>query len=203
MNIVFKKVLGDPQAKTVKRLRKRVKGINDLADKYKAMSDAQLKEQTAVLKKRLEKESLDQIMPDAFAVVREAATRALGQRHFDVQLIGGMVLHEGNVAEMKTGEGKTLVATLPVYLNALEEKGVHVVTVNDYLAQRDAGWMGQVYDFLGMRTGVILADHSYIYDPNFTNTEHQDERFRHLKPCHPPRGLRRRYHLRHQQRVRL
>jgi preprotein translocase subunit SecA len=136
-----------------------------------------------VLKKRLKKESLDKILPDAFAVVREAATRALGQRHFDVQLIGGMVLHEGNVAEMKTGEGKTLVATAPVYLNALTEKGVHVVTVNDYLAQRDAGWMAQVYNFLGMTTGVILADHSYRYDPEFVNEEHEDERFRHLKPC--------------------
>src|ERR1700735_334627 len=97
-------------------------------------------------------------MPDAFAVVREAATRALGQRHFDVQLIGAMVLHEGNVAEMKTGEGKTLVATLPVYLNALGGKGVHVVTVNDYLARRDADWMGQIYKFLGMTVGVIVHD---------------------------------------------
>jgi preprotein translocase subunit SecA len=122
-------------------------------------------------------------LPDAFAVVREAATRALGQRHFDVQLIGGMVLHEGNVAEMKTGEGKTLVATAPVYLNALTGKGVHVVTVNDYLAQRDAGWMGQVYDFLGLTTAVIIADHSYIYDKDFINEEHEDERFRHLKPA--------------------
>ncbi|HTB49150.1 MAG TPA: preprotein translocase subunit SecA, partial [Verrucomicrobiae bacterium] len=183
MNIVFKKILGDPQAKTVKRLRKRVKLVNDRADTYKKMSDRQLREQTDVLKKRLKKESLDAILPDAFAVVREAATRALGQRHFDVQLIGGMVLHEGNVAEMKTGEGKTLVATAPVYLNALTEKGVHVVTVNDYLAQRDAGWMGQVYDFLGMSTGVILGDHSYRYDASFTNTDHEDERFRHLKPC--------------------
>lgn len=183
MNIVFKKILGDPQAKTVKRLRKRVKLVNERADKYKKLTDKQLREQTDTLKKRLKKESLDAILPDAFAVVREAATRTLKQRHFDVQLIGGMVLHEGNVAEMKTGEGKTLVATLPVYLNALTEKGVHVVTVNDYLAQRDAGWMGQVYDFLGMQTGVILADHSYVYDKNFTNTEHQDERFRHLKPC--------------------
>jgi preprotein translocase subunit SecA len=183
MNIVFKKILGDPQAKTVKRLRKRVKLVNAQADKYKKMSDKQLLEQTDVFKKRLKKESLDALMPEAFAVVREAATRALGQRHFDVQLIGGMVLHEGNVAEMKTGEGKTLVATLPVYLNALTEKGVHVVTVNDYLAQRDAGWMGQVYNFLGLSTGVILGDHSYIYDPGFTNTDHEDERFRHLKPA--------------------
>ncbi len=183
MNIIFKKILGDPQARTVKRLRKRVKLVNDKADKYKKMSDKELKEQTDVLKKRLKKESLDAIAPDAFAVVREAATRTLGQRHFDVQLIGGMVLHEGNVAEMKTGEGKTLVATAPVYLNALTEKGVHVVTVNDYLAQRDAGWMAQVYSFLGLTTGVIIGDHSFVYDIDFTNTDHEDERFRHLKPC--------------------
>lgn len=183
MNTILKKILGDPQAKTVKRLRKRVLEVNALGDKYKKLSDAKLKDQTNVLKKRLKKESLDKILPDAFAVIREAATRSLGQRHFDVQLIGGMVLHEGNVAEMKTGEGKTLVATAPVYLNALTEKGVHVVTVNDYLAQRDAGWMGQVYDYMGLTTGVILADHSYIYDPKFTNKEHEDERFRHLKPC--------------------
>ncbi len=183
MNIVFKKMLGDPQARTVKRLRKRVKDVNALGDKYKKLTDKQLREQTDALKKRLKKESLDAILPDAFAVVREAATRALGQRHFDVQLIGGMVLHEGNVSEMKTGEGKTLVATLPVYLNALTEKGVHVVTVNDYLAQRDAGWMAQVYGFLGMTTGVIVGDQSYIVDPKFENTDHEDERFRHLKPC--------------------
>jgi preprotein translocase subunit SecA len=181
-NAIFKKILGDPQAKTVKRLRKRVKEVNDIGDKYEKMSDADLQKQTDVLKKRLKKESLDKILPDAFAIVREAASRAIGQRHFDVQLIGGTVLHEGNVAEMKTGEGKTLMSTAPVYLNALTEKGVHVVTVNDYLAQRDAGWMGQVYAFLGMTTGVILPDHSYIYDPSFTNQEHEDERFRHLKP---------------------
>src|SRR5579884_2661168 len=186
MNIVFKKILGDPQAKTVKRLTKKVKTINALAEKYSGMSDKQLKEQTEALKKRLNKESLDAILPDAFAVVREAATRVLKQRHFDVQLIGGMVLHEGSVAEMKTGEGKTLVATLPVYLNALSGRGVHVVTVNDYLAQRDAGWMGQIYNFLGLTTGVIIGGEptgiSYIYDPEYTNTEHEDERFRHLKP---------------------
>ena len=183
MNVVFKKILGDPQARTVKRLRKRVIIINGLSAKYEKMTDVQLQSQTDVLKKRLKKESIDTILPDAFAVVRESAKRVLGQRHFDVQLIGGMVLHEGNVAEMKTGEGKTLVATAPVYTNALTEKGVHVVTVNDYLAQRDAGWMGQVYNFLGMTTGVIVGDHSYVYDPAFTNTEHEDERFRHLKPC--------------------
>ncbi len=183
MNIVLKKILGDPQAKTVKRLRKRVVAVNALGDKYKKLTDKQLKAQTDVLKKRLVKESLDAILPDAFAVVREAATRVLGQRHFDVQLIGGMVLHEGNVAEMKTGEGKTLVATAPIYLNALSEKGAHVVTVNDYLAQRDAGWMGEVYNFLGMKTGVILGDHSYIFDKSYENTEHEDPRLKHLKPC--------------------
>ncbi len=183
MNTVFKKILGDPQAKTLKRLRKRVGEINALGDKYKKLTDKQLKEQTDVLKKRLKKESLDAILPDAFAVVREAADRVLGQRHFDVQLIGGMVLHEGNVAEMKTGEGKTLVATLPVYLNALTEKGVHVVTVNDYLAQLAAGWMGEVYHFLGLSVGVIKADHSYIFDPKFVNEEHYDKRMQHLKEC--------------------
>lgn len=183
MHIVFKKILGDPQARTVKRLRKRVKAVNALADKYSKMKDKELKAQTDVLKKRLKKESLDAILPDAFAVVREASSRTLGMRHFDVQLIGGMVLHEGNVAEMKTGEGKTLVATAPVYLNALTEKGVHVVTVNDYLAQRDAGWMAQVYHWLGMSVGVILAEKSYIYDPKFENDDHEDERFRHLKPA--------------------
>jgi preprotein translocase subunit SecA len=183
MNIVLKKLLGDPQARTVKRLRKRVREINKLSDKYTKLSDTELKKQTDILKKRLKKESLDAILPDAFAAVREAASRTLDKRHFDVQLIAGIALHEGNVAEMKTGEGKTLMSTAPVYLNALTGKGVHVVTVNDYLAQRDAGWNGLVYNFLGLTTGVIIADHSYIYDAQFTNTDHEDERFRHLKPC--------------------
>ncbi len=183
MHIVFTKMLGDPQARTVKRLRKRVRDVNALADKYKKMDDTKLREQTVVLKKRLRKESLDKILPDAFAVVREAASRTLGQRHFDVQLIGGMVLHEGSVAEMKTGEGKTLVATLPLYLNALTEKGTHFVTVNDYLARIGAGWMAPVYHFLGMQTGVIIPDHSYVYDPDFVDEQHDDERFRHLRPC--------------------
>ncbi|MBL8121471.1 preprotein translocase subunit SecA [Candidatus Saccharibacteria bacterium] len=183
MNRVLKRILGDPQAKTIKRLRKRVKVINQLAPKYEKMTDKQLREQTDKLRSRLKKESLDGILPDAFAVVREAATRALGQRHYDVQLIGGMVLHEGNVSEMKTGEGKTLVATAPMYLNAIEGKGAHLVTVNDYLAQRDAGWMGQVYHFLGLSTAVIMADRSYIFDPKYVNEDHEDERFRHLKPC--------------------
>ena len=183
MNRVLKRILGDPQAKTIKRLRKRVRVINELAPKYEKMTDKQLREQTDKLRARLKKESLDGILPDAFALVREAATRTLKQRHYDVQLIGGMVLHEGNVSEMKTGEGKTLVATAPMFLNALGGKGAHLVTVNDYLAQRDAGWMGQVYHFLGLSTAVIKADHSYLFDPKYVNEEHEDERFRHLKPC--------------------
>lgn len=185
MNTKFlKRVLGDPQAATIKRMRRRVDQINKLADKYTKMTDAQLKKQTQELKSQLEKgKKLDDILPDAFAVVREASTRTLGQRHFDVQLIGGMVLHEGRVAEMKTGEGKTLVATLAVYLNALVGKGTHVVTVNDYLAQRDAGWMGQIYDFLGLSVGVIIPEHSFIYDPKFENKEHFDPRMYHLKPA--------------------
>ena len=126
--------------------------------------------------------TLDTILPDAFAVAREAARRVIGERPYDVQLIGGMVLHEGNVAEMKTGEGKTLVATLPTYLNALEGKGVHVVTVNDYLAQRDAGWMGQVYDFLGLTTGVIINEASFVYDKDYDNEHHDDPRMRKLRP---------------------
>lgn len=183
-NKVLKRVLGDPQIRTLKRLKKRVSSINDLEDKYKKLSDKQLREQTDKLKERLAAgETLDKILPDAFAVVREAARRSLGQRHFDVQLIGGMALHEGSIAEMKTGEGKTLTSTAPVYLNALAGKGVHVVTVNDYLAQRDAGWMGQVFDFLGLSVGVIIAEQSFIYDKNFKNTEHDDPRIQVLKPA--------------------
>ena len=178
------KIFGDPQKKILKRLRKQVDVINGLNDRYEKMSDKELREQTEVLKKRLDKKNvtLDTILPDAFAVAREAAKRVIGERPYDVQLIGGMVLHEGNVAEMKTGEGKTLVATLPTYLNALEGKGVHVVTVNDYLAQRDAGWMGQVYDFLGLTTGVIINEASFVYDKDYDNEHHDDPRMRKLRP---------------------
>ena len=183
-NKILTKVFGDPQARTLKRLYKKVKVINSLAEKYQKMSDKELVSQTEVLKKRLQEKgvTLDTILPDAFAVVREASSRVLKQRHFDVQLIGGMVLHEGSVAEMKTGEGKTLVATLPVYLNALEGKGVHVVTVNDYLAQRDASWMGGIYSFLGLKVGVIINEASFIYDIEFDNENHSDERMRKLRP---------------------
>jgi preprotein translocase subunit SecA len=179
------KIFGDPQKKTLRRLQKKVDAINELTDKYKKLSKPELKKQTEVLKKRLAKksETLDTILPDAFALVREAADRVLGMRHFDVQLIGGMVLHEGNIAELRTGEGKTLMATLPSYLNALEEKGVHIVTVNDYLAQRDAGWNGELFDFLGMTTGVIINDASFVYDKDYSNEAHDDPRMRHLRPA--------------------
>lgn len=178
------KVFGDPQARILKTLEKKVGAINALTDKYKKMTKPELKKQTEVLKKQLEKKggTLDALLPDAFALVRESSERVLGMRHFDVQLIGGMALHEGNVAEMKTGEGKTLVATLPTYLNALEGKGVHVVTVNDYLAQRDASWMGELYDFLGLSTGVIINDASFVYDKDYDNEAHSDPRMRKLRP---------------------
>ncbi len=185
MNTKFlKKVLGDPQAATLRRLKKSAAHINTLEPKYQKMTDKQLADETRRLKRHLARgATLNQILPEAFATVREAATRTLKQRHFDVQLIGGMVLHEGNVAEMKTGEGKTLVATLPLYLNALVDKGAHLVTVNDYLAQRDAGWMGQIYNFLGLSVGVVIPDQSYLYDPTYENKDHFDPRFRHLRPA--------------------
>ncbi|MBR3332293.1 preprotein translocase subunit SecA [Candidatus Saccharibacteria bacterium] len=177
-------VFGDAQKKVLKKLWKRAQEITKLEPKYEKLSDKELASRTEEFKKQLEKKkSLDEILPDVFAVVREASKRILGMRPYDVQLIGGMVLNMGAVAEMKTGEGKTLVAMLPAYLNALTGEGVHVVTVNDYLAQRDAGWNGPVYDFLGMSVGVIINNASFIYDKEYENEEHDDERFRHLKPC--------------------
>ena len=228
---ILQGIFGDPAKRNLARMRKIVKIINGLEQKYEAMSDDELKAQTNVLKERLdtlnkkaeaniaraklkasakksetkaestdgtkkqstsvkseklernETKILSEILPDAFALVREATKRVLGMRHYDVQMIGGIVLHEGNVAEMKTGEGKTLVALLPSFLNALTGRGVHVVTVNDYLAQRDAGWNAPVYHFLGMSVGVIIADASFLYDPGYINEEHTDERMQHLKPC--------------------
>jgi preprotein translocase subunit SecA len=162
----LKKLFGDESEKTVKRLRPLVEQINTLEPTIKALSDAALKDKTAEFKKRLaDGASLDDITAEAFAVVREAARRTLGQRHFDVQMIGGAVIHRGGIAEMRTGEGKTLVATLPAYLNALAGKGVHVVTVNDYLSRRDATWMGQIYAALGLSVGVLSHDASFLYDP--------------------------------------
>jgi preprotein translocase subunit SecA len=175
----------------VKRLQPIVDRINALDSAITALSDEELAAKTPEFKGRLEKgESLDDLLPEAFAVVREAAKRTLGQRPYDVQLIGGIILHNGMIPEMKTGEGKTLVATLPTYLNALSGKGVHVVTVNDYLSRRDAVWMGQVHSFLGLSVGVINHESSYLYDPTQQALdENRDETgsfrvfYEFLRPC--------------------
>src|ERR1700727_1265479 len=154
---VARKLFGSSNDRRIRAYRPRVDEINALEGELEALSDEALRARTEEFKKQLaDGKTIDDILVPAFATVREAAKRTLGQRHFDVQLIGGMVLHEGDIAEMKTGEGKTLVATLAVYLNALAGKGVHVVTVNDYLARRDSDWMGQIYGFLGLTTGVIV-----------------------------------------------
>ena len=155
--MVLKQIFGSANERYLKRLAKDVDAINALEPSIEALSDEELRARTETFRQQLaEGAALNSLLIEAFATVREAAKRTLGQRHFDAQLLGGMVLNNGMIAEMKTGEGKTLVATLAVYLNALEGKGVHVVTVNDYLAQRDAGWMGQVYQFLGLNVGCIV-----------------------------------------------
>lgn len=200
-------VFGDAQKKILRRLWKKAQEINKLEPKYEKMSDEELRAQTDKFKAKIDKalktasteqginrkekkrppiddtKILNELLPDVFAVAREASKRVTGLRPYDVQLIGGMVLHEGAVAEMKTGEGKTLVAMLPAYLNGLTGRGVHVVTVNDYLAQRDAGWNGPIYDFLGLSVGVIINEASFVYDSEYENEEHDDERFLHLRPA--------------------
>ncbi len=161
LGTLARKVFGTPNDRKIKAVRPLVERINALEPEFKALSDEQIRGKTAEFRERLEKgESLDDLLPEAFANAREAAVRTLGLRPFDVQLMGGIFLHQGNIAEMKTGEGKTLMATLPVYLNALTGRGVHIVTVNDYLARRDAEWMGQVYSFLGLTTGVVVPGQS-------------------------------------------
>src|SRR4030095_9783943 len=150
------KIVGSRSERELKKIQPVVEVINGLEPKISALSDAELQAKTSEFRQRLQNGSpLEDVLPEAFAVTREAGKRVLNMRHFDVQLIGGYVLHQGRIAEMKTGEGKTLVATLPAYLNALEGKGVHIVTVNDYLARRDSEWMGKIYRFLGMSVGVI------------------------------------------------
>lgn len=159
---LFKKIFGSRNERLVKSMRKVVAKINDYEPELQALTDEQLKAKTDEFRQRLEQgEALNAVMPEAFATVREASQRALGLRHYDVQMIGGMVLHDGKISEMRTGEGKTLMSTLPAYLNALSGKGVHVITVNDYLATRDAAWMGKLFDFLGMSVGVIVSDMPY------------------------------------------
>ena len=170
------KIFGDANEQYIGRLHPLIEKINSLEAEFEVFSAEQLKGKTEELKKRLgEEQALDDVLPEAFALVREASKRTLGQRHFDVQLLGGIVLHQGKIAEMKTGEGKTLAATLPVYLNALEGKGVHVVTVNDYLAKRDAVWMGEIYYALGLTTGCIIHDNSFIYDPAYQQENSKTE----------------------------
>jgi preprotein translocase subunit SecA len=178
---ILSKFFGTKNERELKRLWPIVEQVSSFEASISVLSDIQLREKTSEFKKRLESGvSLDEILPEAFAVVREASKRKLNMRHFDVQILGGIVLHEGKIAEMKTGEGKTLVATLPVYLNALEGRGVHVVTVNDYLAKRDTQWMGPLYNFLGLSIGVIQHDASFLYDPNYFST---DKKMDFLKPC--------------------
>src|SRR5688500_1126697 len=162
-----KSIFGSSNDRYVRSLGKHVDAVNAFEPTISAMTDDELRGQTEIFRRRLEEGAkLDDLLPEAFATVREASIRTLGQRHYDVQLIGGIALHRGEIAEMKTGEGKTLVATLAVYLNALPKKGVHVVTVNDYLARRDAEWMGQIYRFLGLSVGVIV--------PNLSDQERRD-----------------------------
>ena len=158
---VFEKLFGTHSEKEIKRISPIVDKIEQLDESMQALSDYELKDKTEEFKKRLsEGETLDDILVEAFAVVREAAARVLGMKHYRVQLFGGILLHQGRIPEMRTGEGKTLVSTLPAYLNALEGKGVHIVTVNDYLAKRDAEWMGQIHEFLGLKVGVILNSYN-------------------------------------------
>ncbi len=183
INSLLTRVFGSRNERLLRQLSRIVVKINALEPDMEKLSDAQLQAKTPEFEQRIAAgEPLDKVLPEAFAVCREASRRVLGMRHYDVQLIGGMVLHLGKIAEMRTGEGKTLVATLPVYLNALEGEGVHVVTVNDYLARRDAAQMGRLYNWLGLSVGVVYLEHA---------AQRQARR------------LRQRHHLRHQQRIRL
>ena len=178
---LLRKVFGTKNEREIKRVLPLVEHVNSKEAHIAGLSDVQLKDKTEEFKRSLEAgKTLDDILPEAFAVVREVSRRRLKMRHFDVQILGGIVLNEGKIAEMKTGEGKTLVATLPVYLNALEGRGVHVVTVNDYLAKRDTQWMGPIYNFIGLSVGVIQHDSSFIYDPSYFST---DKRLDFLRPC--------------------
>lgn len=161
---LFEKIFGTPSAKELKKIEPIVDEVMSLEDKYKALSDEELKNKTLEFKELLNGgKTLDDILPEAFAAIREADYRVLKMRPFRVQVIGGLVLHQGRIAEMKTGEGKTLVATLPAYLNALSGKGVHIVTVNDYLAKRDRNWMGKVFEFMGLKVGVIVNTHAVSF----------------------------------------
>ncbi|KKS17945.1 MAG: Protein translocase subunit SecA [Candidatus Woesebacteria bacterium GW2011_GWA1_41_7] len=179
---IFSKLL-DVNAREVERISKVVEQINSFEAKVKKLKDKDFAAKTEEFKKRLEKgETLENLLPEAYAVVREASYRVLGKRHYDVQLIAAVALFEGKVAEQKTGEGKTLSAVPALYLHALTGRGAHLVTVNDYLARRDAGWNAPIFHLLGMSVGSIVQEtKSYIYDPDFTDSSHGDERLAHLK----------------------
>ncbi|MFA5830461.1 MAG: preprotein translocase subunit SecA [Candidatus Paceibacterota bacterium] len=187
----LKKIFGDENAKALKKIHPIIDAINSLEEEIQKLPPEAFSERTASFRKRLDEgETEDDILPEAFALVREAAKRTLGERHYDVQLVGGIVLHQGKISEMRTGEGKTLVATLPAYLNALSGQGVHVVTVNDYLARRDAVWMGQVFSYLGVSAAVINHDTSYIYDPKHKESDEKRDEvggfkviYDFLRPC--------------------
>ncbi|HEY2948176.1 MAG TPA: DEAD/DEAH box helicase, partial [Micromonosporaceae bacterium] len=184
---ILEKVLRAGEGRLLRRLKAIADAVNSIEENYTDLSDAELRELTDQYRERLaDGESLDDLLPEAFATVREAASRVLGQRHFDVQVMGGAALHFGNIAEMKTGEGKTLVSTLPAYLNALAGKGVHIVTVNDYLAQRDAEWMGRIHRFLGLTVGVIVpnrpsAEHREAYECDITYGTNNEFGFDYLR----------------------
>ena len=172
----------DSNEKEINKLTPIVEQINALEEKTKKLKDADFPKKTKEFKERVDEgEPLENILPEAFALVREAARRSIGQRHFDVQLMAAIVLSEGKIAEQKTGEGKTLSATPALYLHALTGKGVHLVTVNDYLARRDAGWMGPIFHFLGMSTASMISEESFVYDPSFENKDIHDPRLLHLK----------------------
>ncbi len=191
---LFNKVFGDPNEKVIGSLRPIVEKINSLEESFSKLTDEELGRKTVGFKEFISKETqrnedyekiqerLDEILPEAFAAVREASKRILGQRHYDVQLIGGIILHRGQIAEMKTGEGKTLVATLPLYLNALVGRGAQLITVNDYLSRVGAGWMAPVYHLLGLSTGVIIHEAAFIYDPAYSDGQNSDERMKHFRP---------------------
>src|SRR3990167_4697010 len=181
----YEKIFGSHVEHLLKEARPIVDTINDLETEFEKLSDDQLKAKTPEFKARLaDGETLDQLLPEAFAAVREASKRSTGMRHFDVQLIGGIALHRGNIAEMRTGEGKTLVATLPAYLHALSGKGVHIVTVNDYLSRRDAVWMGQIYFALGLSVGVINNEASFLYDPSHATDDKERDLLGAFKVMH-------------------
>src|SRR5437867_9001360 len=181
MGFINRLLGGEYNEKELKKVWPLVAEVNDLAEDMARLTDEELTEQSAEFRERLAAgETLDEILPEAFAAVREVSERRIGLRHFDVQILGGVVLHQGKIAEMKTGEGKTLVATLPLYLNALAGHGSHLVTVNDYLAKRDAQWMAPLYHALGLSVGVIQHDASFLFDPAY---DAPDKRLQHLRPC--------------------